>query len=78
MLSEEVLIKIIVYPAFPLLPSMQSRRFHSPANTTTVWQPFIRTQMPAIKRLAHICSPKAHFNEACPQSFASKHDTLID
>jgi hypothetical protein len=57
---------------------MQSRRFHSPANTTTVWQPFIRTQIPAIKRLAHICSPKAHFNEACTQSFASKQDTLID
>ena len=64
-------------PAFSLLPSMQSRRFHSPANTTTVWQPFIRTHMAAIKRLAHTCSPKAHFNEACSQSFASRQGTLI-
>jgi hypothetical protein len=73
-----VLLKSIVYPTFSRLSSMQSRRFHSPANTSTVWQPFIRTQMPAIKRAAHICSPKAHFNEACSQSFASKNGTLID
>jgi hypothetical protein len=57
---------------------MQSSRFHSQGLPSNSYGSLLSlTQMPAIQSLTHSCSLKAHSNEACSQSLASKQDTWI-